>query len=163
MNCRFFVLAITAMLVQSGSAGAQSAANEGAKPELRVDAIASDSRVAIQGGAGLEVPAGYYARIGVVAAVGGDAVPSGRELSGRVDVLARFLFDPFRETRWGFSAGAGVSLRVHEHDRIRPYLLSVIDLEAPRPASGIAPAFQLGLGGGVRFGMALRWGGPNTR
>ena len=160
MNWR---IAVVAIVLMSGTAGAQSAANEGTKPELRLDGIASDNRVAIQGGAGLEMPAGYYARIGVIGALGSDLIPSGHELSGRVDVLGRFLFDPFRQMKWGFSAGAGVSLRVREHDRVRPYLLSVIDLEAPRPSSGIAPAFQLGLGGGVRIGMALRWGGPTTR
>ena len=34
-----------------------------------------------------------------------------RGADGRLDVLARFLLDPFRQSRWGFSAGGGVSLR----------------------------------------------------
>ena len=78
-------------------------------------------------------------------------------------MIARFLFDPFRQQRWGFSAGGGVSVRARDGDRVRPFLVAVLDLEAPRSASGITPAIQLGLGGGVRIGMALRWASPRVR
>jgi hypothetical protein len=155
---------VVVMMGLPAVAASQNPVYEGIKPEIRADVISSDDRVALQAGGGVEIPAGYYARIGIIGAAGSDLVPnSSRELSGRLDVLGRFLFDPFRQSKWGFSAGAGVSLRVHEGDRVRPLLLSVIDLEAPRPPGGIAPAFQLGLGGGIRIGAALRWGGRNTR
>jgi len=134
------------------------------RPELRADAIIARHTTALQAGAGVQIPAGYYARIGIDGAAGVDvSQSSGSIASGRVDVIARFLFDPFRQQRWGFSAGGGVSARVRSGDHVRPFLVAVLDLEAPRTSSGVSPAFQLGLGGGVRIGMALRWGAPRTR
>ncbi|CAN5130435.1 hypothetical protein BH09GEM1_BH09GEM1_13540 [soil metagenome] len=147
----------------SSVARAQALLDAVVKPELRADAITSRSQTVVQAGGGVEIPAGYYARVGVIGAVGAPLASVGRNLSGRLDVIARFLFDPFREHAWGLSAGAGVSMRVAEHDKVRPYLASVIDLEGPRGASGIAPAFQVGLGGGIRVGAALRWGGRVSR
>ena len=131
--------------------------------EVRVDVIASSGRTAIQGGGGVQVPAGYYARIGIDGAIGADNVNGAQQKSGRVDVLGRFLFDPFRQSAWGISAGAGVSVRAHEGDRLRPLLLAVIDVEGQRASNGISPALQVGLGGGVRVGAVLRWGARNAR
>ncbi len=133
------------------------------EPELRADMIAASHVTSWQGGAGLQIPAGYYARIGLDAAVGADVAHGVSETSGRVDVLARFLFDPFRQTHWGVSAGAGVSVRAREGDHVRPYLLAVLDLEAPRTSGGVAPAVQVGLGGGVRVGLVLRRAAPRAR
>jgi hypothetical protein len=133
------------------------------KPELRVDITRIGNRYAVEAGGGVEIPIGYYTRIGVIGAAGADVVQSTPDASGRLDVLGRFLFDPFRQQRWGFSAGGGVSLRARARDRVRPYLVSMIDLEGPRSANGVSPAFQVGLGGGIRVGAALRWGAPQTR
>lgn len=144
-------------------ARAQASPDVSVTGELRIDAIVAATRTALHAGGGLQIPAGYYARIGILGAAGADAVSGGAEASARLDVLGRFLFDPFRQNQWGLSAGAGVSLRVREHDRMRPYLITVIDLEGPRGTSGIAPAFQLGLGGGVRVGAAMRWGARGAR
>lgn len=142
---------------------AQAAPDESVQPELRIDAIVAEKRTALHAGGGLQIPVGYYTRIGIIGAAGADAVSGGMETSGRLDVIGRFLFDPFRQNRWGLSAGAGVSLRVHARDRVRPYLLTVVDLEGPRSMGGIAPALQLGLGGGVRLGGAMRWGARSAR
>ena len=79
------------------------------------------------------------------------------------DLLARFLLDPFRQTRWGFSAGAGMSLRAEEGDRVRPQLLLALDLEGPRSKHDLAPAVQVGLGGGARVGLGVRWEGRAAR
>ncbi len=129
--------------------------------ELRADAIVNRTRTVVQIGAGVQIPAGYYARIGVVGALGADATVadgSNRQLNARVDVLGRFLLDPFRQTPWGLSLGAGVSVRAEPARPLRPFLVAVIDLEGPRAAGGVSPALQVGLGGGVRIGGALRWG-----
>ena len=142
---------------------AQSAPAEPIGAEVRVDVIASSGRTTLQGGAGVQVPAGYYARIGIDGAIGADDVNGTRQKSGRVDVLGRFLFDPFRQSPWGISAGAGVSVRAHEGDRLRPLLLAVLDVEGQRALNGISPALQVGLGGGVRVGAVLRWGARNAR
>jgi hypothetical protein len=130
-----------------------------ATPELSADVFHLNDRFGVEGGGGVELPVGYYVRVGVTGAAGVIA----SEASGRLDAVARFLFDPFLQQRWGLSAGAGVSLRVREGDRVRPYILTVIDLEGPHSASGLAPALQLGLGGGVRLGGALRWGARRNR
>ena len=144
-------------------ARAQAAPDESVKPELRIDAIVAEKRTSLHAGGGLQIPVGYYARIGIIGAAGADVVSGGSEANGRLDVIGRFLFDPFRQNKWGLSAGAGVSLRVHQRDRVRPCLLTVIDLEGPRSTGGIAPAFQLGLGGGVRLGAAMRWASRRAR
>ena len=156
-----FVVLLSAALSSVGHA--QATLDAGVKPEVRVDAITARSSTVVQAGGGVEIPAGYYARIGIIGAVGAPLASGSRSFDGRLDVIGRFLFDPFREHAWGVSAGAGVSLRVAEHDKLRPYLAAVVDLEGPRSAAGFAPAFQVGLGGGVRIGAALRWGGRVTR
>lgn len=135
----------------------------GVKPELRIDVITARSSTVLQAGGGVEIPAGYYARIGVIGAIGAPVSSGERGVSGRLDVIGRFLFDPFREHAWGISAGAGVSVRAAQGDRVRPYLATVLDVEGPRGDSGFAPAFQVGLGGGLRVGAALRWGGRVSR
>ena len=128
-------------------------------PELSADVFRLNEHFGVEGGAGIEIPVGYYTRIGVTGAAG--SIDS--EATGRFDVLARFLFDPFLQQRWGLSAGAGVSLRVREGDRVRPYILTVIDLEGPHSANGLSPALQFGLGAGIRIGGALRWGARHNR
>ena len=155
------VLLVSASL--SSVARAQATLDAGVKPELRVDAITAHSVTVVQAGGGIEIPAGYYARVAVIGAVGAPVSTGASGIDGRLDVIGRFLFDPFREHAWGLSAGAGVSLRVAKDDKVRPYLATVLDLEGPRAAGGFAPAFQVGLGGGVRFGAAIRWGGRVTR
>ena len=135
-------------------------------PELRADVIAG-RQPAVQAGAGVQIPAGYYMRIGLVAAAGArigrtDPFTSSR-LDGRFDVLARFLLDPFRQSAYGLSLGAGVSLRAEPNDRVRPLLLVAVDLEGRRSAVGWVPALQVGLGGGIRVGVALRRGVAGAR
>jgi hypothetical protein len=134
-------------------------------PELRADVIIGD-RAAAHVGAGVQLPVGYYVRIGAVAAAGvligeraapvGSGESTGARASGRVDLLARFLLDPFRQSRYGLSVGGGVSLRADQGDRARPVLLVAVDVEGRRSARGIAPALQVGLGGGVRIGVIVR-------
>ncbi|MDB4915272.1 MAG: hypothetical protein JWM95_2916 [Gemmatimonadetes bacterium] len=142
---------------------AQAPPGETPHSELRADIIASSGRTAYQAGGGVQLPAGYYARVGVIGAVGSNYSGGVFEKSARVDVVGRFLFDPFRQQRWGISAGAGVSLQARDGDRIRPLLLAVIDVEGPQASSRMSPAFQVGLGGGVRVGAALRWGSRTAR
>ncbi len=128
-------------------------------PELRADVIRLNDRIGVEAGGGVQIPLGYYTRIGVTAAAGGVASSA----SGRLDLVARFLFDPFLQQRWGVSAGGGISFRARGNDHLRPYLLTVIDLEGPHSASGLSPALQLGLGGGIRLGGAVRWGAVRNR
>jgi len=156
------LLAAIALLALA-SAPAHAQQHVGIAPELRIDVIGT-SPTSVQGAAGVQIPTGTYVRIGVLAGAGatidGDDSP---RAAGRLDVLARFLFDPFRQSRWGFSAGAGVSLRADPGDRVRPRLLAALDLEGRRSRGGLSPSLQIGLGGGVRGGVGMRWSGPSAR
>ena len=131
-------------------------------PEVRIDAIGA-SPATVQGAIGVEIPAGYYVRVGVLAGAGASVEDGETAPAGRLDVLARFLLDPFQQSRWGFSAGGGISLLAREGDHVQPELLVALDLEGPRMANGVSPSIQLGLGGGLRVGMGLRWGGRGVR
>ena len=132
-------------------------------PELRIDVLGVDP-TSVQGAVGVEIPAGYYVRVGLLAGAGATIEPDGASrAAGRVDLLARFLIDPFRQSRWGFSAGAGVSLRADPGDKARPQLLAALDLEGRRSRGGLSPSLQVGLGGGVRGGIGLRWSGRGAR
>jgi hypothetical protein len=132
-------------------------------PELRIDVLGVNP-TSVQGAVGVEIPAGYYVRVGLLAGAGATIEPDGESrAAGRIDLLARFLIDPFRQSRWGFSAGAGVSLRADPGDRARPQLLAALDLEGRRSRGGLSPSLQVGLGGGVRGGVGLRWSGRSAR
>ena len=132
-------------------------------PELRIDVLGAEP-TSVQGAVGVQIPAGYYVRVGLLAGAGATIEPDGASrAAGRVDVLARFLIDPFRQSRWGFSAGAGVSLRADPGDKARPHLLAALDLEGRRSRGGLSPSLQVGLGGGVRGGIGLRWSGRGAR
>jgi hypothetical protein len=113
----------------------------------------------------VNVPAGTYLRVDLVGA-GGASWDGGRAGgSARADVIGRFLFDPFRERRWGLSAGGGLSVRYDRGNasrRWRPLLALIVDLEVPRTGS-VAPALQVGLGGGARVGLVIRGVDPNRR
>jgi hypothetical protein len=132
-------------------------------PELRLDVLGGHPS-SVQGALGVEMPAGYYVRVGLLAGAGATLERNATSrAAGRLDLLARFLIDPFRQSHWGFSAGAGVSLRADPGDRVRPRLLVALDLEGRRTRRGFTPALQLGLGGGVRGGVGLRWSGRSAR
>jgi hypothetical protein len=136
----------------------------GPLPQLRADIIAG-AKPAVQVGAGLQVPLGIYVRAGMDVAAGSriDRVSTTSRLDGRLDLLGRFLLDPFRQSKWGLSAGGGLSLRAEPGDRVRPLLLVAIDLEGRRSMRGVAPAVQMGLAGGARIGVVLRRVGAANR
>ena len=137
-------------------------------PEFRGDVLIGD-RAALHLGAGVQIPLGTYMRLGLTGAAGrrleGSASrPPGRSAaSGRVDMLARFLLDPFRQTAYGLSLGGGLGVRAESGERVRPVLLLAVDLEGRRSGRGLLPAFQAGLGDGVRLGVVLRRGVAGAR
>jgi hypothetical protein len=161
-----FRLAASALLLAAGTLTALARARGQAvprgspvQPQLRVDAIASrENTVALQLGLGAELPLGYYARAGVIGAGGVTFRNDVTTGSGRADVLVRFLLDPFRETNWGVSAGAGISVRYEpglSPNKLTEFLVALIDVEGPRMRR-VVPAVQVGLGGGWRAGLVLR-------
>lgn len=119
-------------------------------PEVRLDGIIARLS-AVQVGAGFTVAAGTYLRTGAAGAVGF----SRNGLSGRVDGVARFHFDPFRQSRWAPYGGGGISGRFDRDEKARAYLLLILGLDGP-VYSGATPSFELGLGGGARVGVIFR-------
>jgi hypothetical protein len=129
-------------------------------PEARLDVVAGH-QPAVQAGVGLQIPMGYYVRVGFDVAAGVATYslpPSVSRVDARADLLVRFLLDPFRQSAYGLSLGGGVSARAEADDHVRPRLLVAVDLEGRRSAHGLVPALQLGLGGGLRVGVILRRG-----
>ena len=126
--------------------------------EARLDAIFARNS-AVEAAYGFTVPAGIYIRSGLVAGIG-----AGRHgLEGRTDLVSRFSFDPFRQTRWAPYGGGGLSGRYRSKldGGSRGYLLVFLGVEGPLPLgerSGWVPAVEVGLGGGARVGLILRRG-----
>jgi hypothetical protein len=121
------------------------------RPELRLDYLGARAQ-ALHAGLGVSLPAGRYARVGLAAGAGpgwGDAASP----SARVDAVVRFLLDPFRRSRLGFSAGGGLSARYDED--LRGVALLFAEVEGPG-RRGWIPFGALGLGGGVRLSAGLR-------
>jgi hypothetical protein len=126
--------------------------------EGRLDGIFARTS-GVEAGIGLSVPSGIYMRSGLVGAIG----PGRHGVEGRTDFFSRFSLDPFRQSRWAPYGGAGVSgrYRARLDGGARAYLLVFLGVEGPLPmgrTAGIVPAFELGLGGGARFGVILRRG-----
>jgi hypothetical protein len=163
---RAIALAVAALLTTATPALAQRVARRVPRPEVRVDYLGPDPHTA-HAGVGLNVPVGTYLRVAIIG--GGGTSWRGERVaaSARADVVGRFAFDPFRERRWGLSAGGGLSVRYDDRvpagrPRWRALLALVVDLEGPRIGT-LAPALQVGLGGGLRAGAILRSSHPNRR
>jgi hypothetical protein len=126
--------------------------------EVRVDAIFARTP-GVEAAYGFTVPAGIYVRSGLVGGIG-----AGRHgFEGRTDLISRFSFDPFRQSRWAPYAGAGLSGRYRSKldGGSRAYILVFLGVEGPLPlgeTSGWVPAVEVGLGGGARVGLILRRG-----
>jgi len=155
-------LVVLAAGVAAALVASPLAAQEGRRlqPEARVDVIAGRS-TALHAGVGLSTPLGTYVRLGAVAAggvvTGGSPSISGSSAraSARGDLLARFLLDPFLQSRWAPYAGGGGSARYDEGGRARGYMVAFIGVEGP-PMGGLLPALEVGLGGGTRVGVTVR-------
>jgi hypothetical protein len=165
-SIRALVLALTTLAAASPAQAQQGLPPPRPRPEARIDYLGSNPQT-VHAGVGLNVPVGTYVRVELVAA-GGASWDDGRSaMSARADAIGRFAFDPFRERRWGLSAGGGLSARYDDRPtngrrRWRALIALVVDLEGPR-GGGVAPAFQVGLGGGVRAGVILRGADPIRR
>ena len=156
---RLRTLMVVAILCAIATAHASASGQDRARaqPELRLDVIdvRSPQSGTVHVGAGVALPLGYYARLGIIGAGGVTGRGDGVTGSARADVLMRFLVDPFRETRYGVSVGGGLSVRYAPGDGWREYLALVVDVERP-PVRALVPAVQFGLGGGIRIGIGLR-------
>ena len=151
------VLVLIAICLRKERAAAQSV-EQPVQSEIRVDGLFARSS-AVQAGFGVSVPAGLYVRTGLVGGVGA----SRHGPDGRLDFIARFSLDPFRQSRWSPYAGAGFSGRFDSQrdGGSRGYLLAYLGLEGPLQVgqrAGWIPAIEVGFGGGTRVGLILRRG-----
>jgi hypothetical protein len=129
--------------------------------EARIDALAGPPAGA-QAGIGANVAIGYYIRLGVDVAAGASSRGGAAVASGRVDVVSRYLLDPFHEFRWGPYAGGGFSAQWDRLGERRGDVLLVVGIEGPVHA-GWRTAVEVGLGGGARLGVVLRRARSNGR
>ena len=138
-------------------------------PELRLDGTVGRGGGALAS-VGAFADAGLYVRLGLVAGVGMTRGPAadragtatGFAPAARIEALARFHVDPQRLSRRGLYAGGGVAVALREALAPRYELVALLGLEgAPRGA--VAPAVEVGLGGGVRVAVALRRARPGRR
>jgi hypothetical protein len=142
-----------------GRAGAQGPP---ISSEIRIDGFRSAAS-AIELGASVTVPGGNYARTAFTAATGVVFRDGVSASASRVELISRFLLDPFRESPYGLSVGGGAGItNANAGASWRPYLAAVIDLEFARRGP-LTPALQLGLGGGARLGLILRTGNDRWR
>jgi hypothetical protein len=118
--------------------------------EGRIDGIVAGP-AAVHAGLGVTTPLGTYVRAGIVGAVGA----SNDGLSGRLDAIARFHLDPFRQHKWAVYAGGGLTARFDEDRTTRYYLLILAGVDGP-VSHGVSTSFEAGLGGGGRIGVIIR-------
>lgn len=140
-------------------AGAQSLtrvslAPSGAQWEGRLEGIFARTS-ALQGGIAVNVPAGRYVRIGALGAAGAAWANGEQRASARLEGVARFLLDPFRESRFGLYGVGGVSVMYDGFEHTRPNVVVGAGVEGT-PRNGRAIAAELALGGGVRVAVVLR-------
>ena len=123
------------------------------QPEISASAAVSAGSGPFAGVA-LNVPAGYYVRIA-------NGLSFGRELgtaqrnSVRADMTARFLVDPFAESRWGPYAGGGAFVAWREGDAGRVGLLLIVGADLPFRGHW-RPAIEVGVGGGARLSLIFK-------
>jgi hypothetical protein len=129
--------------------------------ELRTDLLAGPPAGA-QIGAGANIAAGYYLRIGVDAAAGAATRDGSAFASGRVDIVTRYLLDPFREFKWAPYVGGGFTAQWDRRAARRGDLLLLAGVEGPA-RGGWLTSVELGLGGGARLGVVLRRARSNGR
>lgn len=148
---------MAALAVASLPASAQRVVSS----EARLDLLVA-RRAALHVGAGLGLRTGLYVRPAIVVAAGPAWHNDSVRASARVEALARFVLDPFRESRVGVYAQGGLTALYDPWDRWRGALTVAVGAELPARAGG-AWAVEVGLGGGVRLGLALRGVTPGRR
>lgn len=148
-------LVLSALLPAAlGAARLQGQQRVTVQPEGRVDVLAA-RRTAVQGGVGVNVPAGRSVRLELVGAAGASTIGGDAGFSTRLDGIARYLLDPDFVSRWGAYGGGGLGARYDRGAGWRGVLIALIGLEGPR-WGGVVPFVEVGYGGGARVGAGVR-------
>ena len=117
---------------------------------------------ALHAGVGVATDLGAYFRLAGILGAGAARGDGETRASGRAEIIGRFLLDPYRQARWGLYGGAGVLARYERGPGTRGYLTLVVGAELPTTARAIT-AVELGLGSGVRLGVAISRGRNGRR
>jgi hypothetical protein len=123
------------------------------QPEVRVGVVAAREPIALAGVA-LNVPAGYYVRF-ATSLEAGRIVSSGAGNALRAEVAARFMADPFHQSRWGAYGGGGLVGSWRDGSRGHAGLLLVAGVEFPG-RSGWRRAIEVAGGAGLRIGLTMK-------
>ncbi len=148
------VVALVCMLV-TPVAEAQRAVPADPRVTARIGSDLSP-RQAPHGGLALDVRAGWYARLGLVAEAGLVQVEDRWVGSRRVSATARFLLDPFGERRFGLYGGAGLALHDLAGAGAQGRFVLLAGLEGDAFRRSVVPALELSVGGGTRVALVLR-------
>jgi hypothetical protein len=152
------LLAATTVVLFGRALAAQPAATA---PELRLDVIAGRS-TASQLAAGVSLGTAGYTRVALVAGGGMAWKDDEVRRSVRFDGTLRFHLDPSRANPYGFYLLGGLGALYDGFERWRGLLVVGLGLEFPSRAKGVWAA-EVGLGGGLRIGLALRRSRPEAR
>ena len=125
------------------------------QPSVRVDAILGQDAIGQVAG-GIAIAAAYNVRVGLDAGIGGvRRANGGAQATGRVDLLARWLTDPFRQSRRALHAGGGLGVLFEQGSAPRPVAIVTLGLDGASDGPWV-PGVEIGLGGGFRAGVTLR-------
>ena len=155
--CAWVAIAMPARRV-----GAQDFAfNPALQWQGRAEMSATSGGTSVLVGGGVNLPAGYYVRLGIDGAAGQRVQDGAAGITWRTDLTARFLLDPFAEQRVGWYAGGGLSA-VHDGASWRPWVTLLVGREGPT-AGRWRSAVEGAIGGGVRLGVVVRRARVNGR
>jgi hypothetical protein len=145
------------MLPALAHAQRAQAATRAAKfqPSVRMDAILGHDAIGQVAG-GIAIAPAYNLRVGLDAGIGAARRASGgAQAAGRIDLLARWLTDPFRQSRRALHAGGGLGVLLEQGAAPRPVAIVTLGLEGASDGPWV-PGVEIGLGGGFRAGVTLR-------
>ena len=157
MRATLFAASLLTTLLTSRQTplGAQAPVRAMPQREGRLDAVVTPGG-GVLAGVGVNRRFGWYARGGAALSVGAVRAGDGWAAMQRLEVVSRFLFDPFGEHRRGVYGGAGVAVRHLAGDVTRPELVLVAGIEGPRVGTTPITSLEVSLGGGLRVGMVWR-------
>lgn len=130
-------------------------------PSLRTDLLIGRD-LGAQAAVGAVLVSAYNVRLQADAGYGGVSRDVGWTQTGRIDLVTRWLSDPFRASRWGINLSGGVGLGVEERRRATAVAIVALGVEGPSDGAWV-PGVEVGLGGGVRAGFTLRRPGARRR
>jgi hypothetical protein len=151
---RLLRLAVVLALLVPTTARAQQPVSADPQWELRADAQLTPD-IGTLAGLGVNVRAGWYARVGLSASAGVLRLSDAWRSQQRLDATVRFQFDPFAQRPRAVYGGAGIGLVRDDTGDLTGRLLVVVGTEGAARGR-IVPAAELTLGGGVRLGVVLR-------